>query len=104
MAASNILTVEQWQRHLLPDHPELLGLEALVEAALTAQTQVAFDAIYARRENFCCREALPPPYERLYLKGCVGFEFRSESGAPSGFVITAYPTERIKRSEVVKWP
>ena len=47
---------------------------------------------------------LPPPDDRLFLKVCVEFALSTVSSAPRGFVVTAYPTQRIKQPEVLKWP
>ncbi len=46
--------------------------------------------------------ALPPPYDRLYLKVVVSF--RRIGSASIGDVITAYPTGTMARGEVRQWP
>jgi len=98
------VTEEQWRRHVPPDHQELIDLEGAVAATLTAPTDVAYDADDGRRDSFYRLGVLPPPYDRLFLKVCVEFALSTVSSAPRGFVVTAYPTQRIKQPEVLKWP
>lgn len=47
-----MLSEERWQDHVLVDHDELIGQEALVEPVLTSPFFVRFDARFTTRENF----------------------------------------------------
>ena len=93
----------QWVAHIEDRHPELDEHFGSVELTLTDPYRITEDTKHPDRLNYDRAAALPPPFRRLYLKVCVGFR---SSGRTSHFgeVITAYPTGRIGRGEVQRWP
>ncbi len=99
-----VLTVDRWQTHILPDHPELLWNEAGVVQALTNPTQVMFDKTFRDRENYYRPFTLPPPFDRTYLKVCARFAAPEPGQAVRGTVVTAYSANIIKPGERQKWP
>jgi len=61
------------------------------------------DKTHRNRLNYYRHGALPPPYQRLFLKVCVDFFPNGLTGI-LGEVITAYPTRRIDPKEAQQWP
>jgi predicted ribosome quality control (RQC) complex YloA/Tae2 family protein len=77
---------------------------AAIRQALESPTLVMHDARHPNGENFYRFDALPPPFDRVYLKVCVRFTLLAPPGPWRGEVVTAYATSAIKSSEVQKWP
>ncbi len=95
----------RWESHVEQRHPELDEHFDAVDLALRDPEVITLDAVHPNRENFYRRGALPPPYDRLYLKVCMAMGGRSPRGLPTtGEVVTAYPTPRVGRGEAQKWP
>jgi len=98
-----VLTEAQWRTHVVDGHPPLVGQEEAVRAALTAPERVMLDADHADRENFYRRGALAAPHDHLYLKVTVDFAATRVDPLAPGFVVTAFPTDHIRRRERSKW-
>lgn len=55
-------------------------------------------------ENYYRLAALPPPYDRGYLKVCVAFGPADALGREAiGVVVTAYPARSPKHGDARKW-
>jgi hypothetical protein len=99
-----VLTEELWTGHILAGHSELTGLEACIKVALTDPRPVTFDSRHRGRENYYRAGTLPPPLAHPLLKVCVRFRSMGLGQPESGEVVTAYPVDKVKHSEVIKWP
>lgn len=99
-----VLTEEIWNGHILDSHPEFQGLEACVEKAITDPYRVTQDAMHSSRECMYRHRTLPGHLNRFYLKVVVAFRPTGPSGVLVGTVVTAYATDRIKRTEKQLWP
>ena len=93
----------RWVLHIEARHPEVDQHFDAVERVFADPYQVTQDATYRNRLNYYRPNALPAPYDRLYLKVCVAFSGHGLTGM-IGEVVTAYPTTRIGRGEVQQWP
>jgi hypothetical protein len=81
--------------HIL-EHPEMTGMEAEIENALSAPHQVIESASNADVRL----------YYRYYVKTTVGSKYLCvvvKVGSNDAFVITAYLTDRIKKG-TTRWP
>ena len=87
-----VLTDSGWL-HVLVGHPEMIGCEGDVRAAVGEADFINRDADHAHRENHYRVVA-----GRVHLKVCV------EYAATPEVVITAHVSQRIKRRERRRWP
>ena len=95
----------QWESHIENGHPEVDEHFGVLEATIRHPERINADATYPNRENFYRRGVLPPPYDRLHLKVCVGFGPGNLLGTFTvGPVIMAYPTKGFGRGETQRWP
>lgn len=99
-----ILTAECWQFHILPGRTVLAGQEQQIRVVLAAPTRIMRDATHHDRECFYRLGALPGDLANHYFKVVVEFEGAGPGGGSTGYVVTAYPTDRIKRKEQQLWP
>jgi hypothetical protein len=97
------LSEERWIEHVLPDHPLLLGREVMIPVVLAAPDVVMRDVDNANRPCYYRRRVLPDQ-PHLFPKVVVEYASSVDRQAPTGIVITAYPTPRPKRLEDQLWP
>lgn len=97
-----VLPESTWRNKILLRHPEMVDNEDAIGLALVDPDEVRFDRDHADREVYYRRGALPPPNTRDYLKVVVEFE-ATATGERLGRIVTAYPTDAIKRRERPKW-
>lgn len=88
----------RWNEHIRARHPEVAPHPMAVRATLEAPDLIVADFDNPNGLNYYRFAALPPPYDRLYLKVVVTFD---RVGAEVvGDVNTAYPTGKTARGEV----
>jgi hypothetical protein len=97
------LTEALWSNKILPKHPEMIGHDADVAAAITDPMFVMHDASHADRENFYRVCTFPPKHVLAYVKVVVGFQRRA-TGPVEGIVISAFAVGNPKPGEQQKWP
>lgn len=97
------LAQARWQGHILVNHPEMAGQEAIVQQTLTDPICVNHDKDFPDRENFYRPFVFRPPRTLAYMKVCVEFRNRAFGQGARGEVVTAYPTTSIKQGEARKW-
>ena len=93
---------QRWEEHVRTRHPEVADHVEAVRVTLEIPDYIVSDVDNPDGLNYYRFGVLPPPYHRLYLKVVVTFQ-HFESGVV-GDLITAYPTGRIARGEVQRWP
>lgn len=94
---------DRWEDHLWVRHPEVARHVEAVRLAIEDPDSIRSDADNPDGLNYYRPATLPPPYHRLYLKVCVTFDQQGPNER-LGTVITAYPTKRLGRGEVPRWP
>ena len=102
LAQSIVARRQRWEEHVRPRHPEVADQVKAVLATLEAPDYIVSDVDNPDGLNYYRFAVLPPPYHRLYLKVVVTFQQFGSNVV--GDVITAYPTGRIARGEVQRWP
>ncbi len=98
------LTVRQWTVHILPEHDEMVGREAEINAALEHPDLIASDVDHVSRDSYYRRGPFGGRHPGVLLKVCVQWASLDDDGIVRGTVITAYPTRRVKQGERVVWP
>lgn len=96
-------TLGRWEDHIEAEHPEVGGHFEAVQVTIQSPDFVMRDVAYPDGEN-SYRKGAPPGYPEKYLKVCVGYGPANFSGTIiGGWVVTAYPTGKIKRGEQLLW-
>ena len=92
----------RWDEHIRNRHPEVADQVEAIRATLEIPDYIVSDVDNPDGLNYYRFGVLPPPYHRLYVKVVVSFQQIGSNVV--GEVITAYPTRRIARGEVQRWP
>lgn len=98
-----VLSEEAWFGRILRDHAMLGGYEGLIQVVVQDPNRVTRDLNRSNRECFY-RQGVFPDYPRLFLKVVVEFRQGDLTGAVSGYVVTAYPLQRVRSGEEQLWP
>jgi hypothetical protein len=99
------LDEEIWLRKIvrsglrLPEH----ALDS-VRRTIEAPDFVTFDKYHRDGECFYRSHVLPKPLDHLYLKVCVKIIEDLDDATILGRVVTDYPTDRVPKGELPKWP
>jgi hypothetical protein len=94
-----VLTEDDW-RHVVLEHPPMVGREEDVRAAVEQAEMINRDRRRAHRE---CHYRRPGP-DRARLKVVIHYSPVPPQGTWAGRVITAYPVEVIPAKEQQLWP
>lgn len=99
-----VLEESIWTTKICVAHPELRNQPVAIEITLSCSELVTYGKDNESRGQLYRPKVLPPPCHRTYLKVVVSFAKSPQVGDNEGFVVTAYPTNRIYPKERQRWP
>ena len=92
---------EQWEEHILRRHPDMVGQQAAVIAALRDPYYVFIPAgPWANRRVYYRPRVLRQPYTNYYLLVVADYPSRRRR---YGRVVTAYPRETLDKGVPMLW-
>jgi hypothetical protein len=97
-----VCALETWLNHIIAEHPEIKGCEAIIKEAIENPYQVYQDSVHPDIKNIYQPFVLPKPFHQFYLR--IGIEYRTGLlGRRRGYVRTAFACQSKRRGDVLIW-
>jgi hypothetical protein len=95
-------TDDNWNNHIVSEHPEVRGCEAHVKVAVENPYRIYQDSQHPKRKNLYKPFILPKPFHTQYLR--VTIEYRKPRFRDlRGHIVTAFACSGIKRGDILIW-
>jgi hypothetical protein len=93
----------RWEKHIVAEHPEMDGAEAIVARTIGEPLAVYQSDTHTRRHVLYRPSELSPPFDRGFIR--VVAEYRSGRWSRlRGYVVTAFLVAGPKKGEILIWP
>ena len=94
---------ETWDRHIVPEHPEMKGCQDSAVETITSPYQVYQDKNFSARRILYRPFVLPRPYDQQYLRVVIEYKRRRLSKRYTGYVLTAFPVQNRRKGDILLW-
>jgi hypothetical protein len=91
-----------WYNHIIAGHPEMVGCEAYVKAAVESPFQIYQDRSNLKKKIIYQPFVLPKPFHTQYLR--IAIEYKQNLfGRIIGHVCTAFACKEKKGGDILIW-
>jgi hypothetical protein len=97
-----VCSKDTWDGHIVAEHLEMKGCEAIVQATIERPFKVYQDKTHLRRRVLYRPFVLPKPFQTQYLRVIVEYRtrrFRNQRG----YVVTAFACTDLRQGDVLLW-
>jgi hypothetical protein len=91
-----------WYNHITAGHPEMIGCEAYVKAAIESPYQIYQDRQNLNKKIIYQPFVLPKPFHTQYLRIAIKYR-KNLLGKTKGYICTAFACKEKKGGDILIW-